>query len=69
MEVYIDPASCDGHAACTRIAPKLFKIGSDGKSQLVVDTISREDEALALEAERSCPAAAIVALPDDDGSG
>ena len=66
MEVYIDPGGCDGHAACVRVAPTLFKIGSDGKSQLIVDTIRPEDEAKVLEAERACPVAAIVALPDED---
>jgi ferredoxin len=66
MQVYIDPAGCDGHAACVRVAPNLFKLGSDGKSHLAVAVIDPADEAKVLEAEAACPVGAIVALPDED---
>jgi ferredoxin len=65
MQVYIDPAGCDGHAVCVRVAPGLFKLGSDGKSHIAVATIKPEDEALVYEAEAACPMSAIVALPDE----
>ena len=64
MRVWINPATCDGHARCVAVAPEVFAIGSDGKAYLKTQKIAPEQEPLMLRAERACPMQAIVTLPD-----
>ena len=56
-KLVVDKTACIGCGACTSLAPKVFKIGEDGKSQ-VVDQTAEGEEAIQ-NAIDSCPVGAI----------
>lgn len=58
MKVSVDKNLCAGTWMCTAIAPEIFKVGKDGKSE--VYQIKKEFLNEALEAEEMCPVGAIT---------
>lgn len=57
MKVKVDKEKCIGCGTCVVIAPKTFKLGDDGKSQVIEP--SGDDETTIKEAVDSCPVDAI----------
>ena len=57
MKITIDKNLCIGCGTCTAIASKSFKIGSDGKAE-VIEPMG-DEEKIIQEAIDSCPVAAI----------
>lgn len=57
IKIKIDKAKCIGCGTCVVIAPKSFKLGDDGKSQ-VIEPLG-DDEKTIREALDSCPVDAI----------
>jgi ferredoxin len=57
MKIIIDKNLCIGCGTCTVISPKTFKLGNDGKAE-VIEPVSDEEKTLK-EAIDSCPVAAI----------
>lgn len=58
MLIKIDKQKCIGCGACTVNAPKTFKLGNDGKAQ-VIEPVG-DDEATIKQAAEGCPVEAIV---------
>lgn len=58
MKVKIDKNKCIGCGTCVAIAPKSFKLGKDGKAQ-VIEPVGDDEEKIK-EAAESCPVGAIV---------
>lgn len=57
MKIKIDKNKCIGCGTCVAIAPKSFKLGDDGKSQVIEPP--KDDEAMIRNAVDSCPVVAI----------
>jgi len=57
MKIIIDKNLCLGCGTCTVIAPKTFKLGSDGKAEVI--DLSGDEEKTIKEAIDSCPVNAI----------
>lgn len=57
MKITIDKNLCIGCGTCTSIAQKSFKLGSDGKAE-VIEPMG-DEEKIVQEAIDSCPVAAI----------
>ena len=57
MKITIDKNLCIGCGTCTSIAPKSFKLGPDGKAE-VIEPMG-DEEKIVQEAIDSCPVAAI----------
>ncbi|MDV8009560.1 ferredoxin [Rhodococcus sp. IEGM 1318] len=55
-----DLNKCQGYANCVVTDPDTFDLDDDGKVVLVRARIADEDVAVADEAVRSCPAAALM---------
>lgn len=60
MKVKVDRELCQGHAVCEQLAPSVFRIDADGKSEVLVDSICSEAMDAVEEAVWSCPASAIT---------
>ena len=67
MEVTIDKQKCIGCGTCVAIAPKSFKLGDDGRVEVIDpagviegDLIAGDSEAKVKEAAESCPVSAIT---------
>jgi len=58
MTPKVDKEKCIGCGACASIAGKTFKIGDDGKSEVINPT--GDDEATIKQAVDSCPVQAIT---------
>ena len=57
MKVQVDKAKCIGCGTCVALAPKTFKFGDDGKSEVIAQEVD-SPETLG-QAIQSCPAQAI----------
>ena len=57
MKIAVDKDKCIGCGACTAVAPKSFKLGKDGKAELV--TPPGDKDAAIKSAAESCPVEAI----------
>lgn len=56
MAIIIDKKKCIGCGACAAVAPEVFEMGDDGKSQIVKGKI---DMKKAKEGADTCPVQAI----------
>ncbi len=59
MKAKVDTDTCIGCAMCENTCPAVFKL-VDGKSTVIQDPISQENESSAKEAAENCPVAAIT---------
>jgi ferredoxin len=57
MKIVVDKNLCLGCGTCVAIAPKSFKLGVDGKAQVIEPP--QDEEKTIKEAIDSCPVAAI----------
>lgn len=64
MKIKIDKNKCIGCGTCVALASKTFKLGSDGKAEVIEP--SGDEEATIKEALDSCPVDAI-SLADKNG--
>jgi len=55
MKIKINQDLCVGCGRCTELCPKSFKLGENGKSEVISD----EDLNCAMEAADNCPVGAI----------
>ena len=60
MKITIDKNLCIGCGTCVSIAPKTFKLGNEGKAE-VIEPIGN-NEATIQDAIDSCPVAAIKSI-------
>ena len=58
MKFSVDHELCIGCGTCERICPQVFEL-QDDKSQVKLDPVPVEHQAIALDAEGSCPVGAI----------
>lgn len=54
--------TCIGCGLCESICPAVFKLGADGKSEVIVDDISKDMESDCQKAAESCPVSAITII-------
>jgi ferredoxin len=59
-KVVVNKDACIGCGLCTGVAPEIFTIGDDGKSEVVVEELPEELEAAAEDSAAQCPVQAIV---------
>lgn len=59
-KAFVDTSRCHGHGRCEIIAPKIFAVGGDGISRVLVGEIDPADLPDAREAAASCPEQAIT---------
>ena len=59
MKFKVDQELCVGCEACEGVCPKVFEMQANGKAHVIVDSVSADIEADALEAEEACPVQAI----------
>ncbi|MFH1376594.1 MAG: ferredoxin [Candidatus Woesearchaeota archaeon] len=50
---------CIGAGSCAKIAPKTWKLGSDGLAILLKSSFTDAEKAINVKAAKSCPAQAI----------
>ncbi len=62
MKAAVDKDTCIGCGLCESICPAVFKLGADGKSEVIVDTISKDMESDCQQAAESCPVSAITLI-------
>ena len=58
--VCVDADRCEGHGRCYTLAPDVFDADEVGHAVVLVDDVSGDLEAQAVEAEKNCPEAAIT---------
>jgi len=59
MRVVVDPVLCEGNGVCTQVAPEIFALGDDDRSQVVVERPGEARRAEVETAVRRCPRRAI----------
>lgn len=59
MKAFVDRDACIGCGLCESICPEVFKIGGDGKAEVIVEEIPGSLADSAKEAESQCPINAI----------
>ena len=62
MKVQVDKTKCIGCGTCVALAPKTFKLGDDGKSEVIAQEIDSEETLT--QTIQSCPAQAISKLEE-----
>ena len=65
MNITVDKEKCIGCGSCAAIAPNVFKMGDDGKAEVIDGPPAQAgdhsgDEALVNQAKDACPVQAIV---------
>ena len=58
--VCLDADRCEGHGRCYTLAPDVFDADEVGHAVVLVENVSGDLEAQAVEAERNCPESAIT---------
>jgi len=59
MKVKVDKNTCIGCGVCVALAPKYFRMGDDGKSEVIKEDVEQGDEDMVRNAAQSCPVGAI----------
>ena len=59
MKVVVDLDLCEGNAKCEEIAPKVFEVGDDEKSHVLLEHPGEELREQVERAVRMCPKTAI----------
>ena len=59
MKVKVDKNTCIGCGVCVALAPKYFRLGDDGKSEVIKEEVEPGDEDMVKNAAQSCPVGAI----------
>ena len=59
MRVRVDPDRCEGHGKCEATAPRVFSLGDDDLSHVLLDEVPAELTAAVERAIRLCPRQAI----------
>ncbi len=57
--VRVDADRCEGHGRCYTLAPDVFDADEVGHAVVLVDDVSGDLEAQAVDAEKNCPESAI----------
>jgi ferredoxin len=61
MKAQVDASKCQAYGICNEIAPRIFELDEWGyASVLGYGVVPAEEEELTKQAERSCPALAVV---------
>lgn len=55
FKIVYDREGCIGAAACTSVAPKTWKMGSDGKAEQLIQEFDEKELQANLDAARACP--------------
>jgi ferredoxin len=59
-KVCVDADRCEGHGRCYTLAPDVFDADEVGHAVVLVENVTGDLEAQAVEAEKNCPEAAIT---------
>jgi ferredoxin len=59
MKAGIDKETCFGCGLCEATCPKVFKMGGDGKAEVIINEIDKGSEADSRQAADDCPVSAI----------
>ena len=59
MRVRVDRGRCEGHARCVLVAPELFDLDGESRSEVLEDPVPDELAGLAHDAAEGCPEGAI----------
>jgi ferredoxin len=59
-KVCLDADRCEGHGRCYTLAPDVFDSDDVGHAVVLVEDVSGDLEAQAVDAEKNCPEAAIT---------
>jgi len=60
MKAVVDRDECIGCGLCESTCPEVFEMDIDNIASVIVDVISGESEACALQAQDECPVSAIT---------
>lgn len=66
MRVTVDADLCGGHGACVEACPEVFRIGTDGWSEVLVDAVPPGLEVAVQRAHDECPTRAILVTADQE---
>ena len=59
MKVQVNLDMCEGHGRCERAAPRVFKLGNDDQSEVLLDNVPADLVEAVNHAIRACPRQAI----------
>jgi ferredoxin len=62
VKAFVQSYICDGHGACVRTAPDVFKLGSDGKAYVTFSEIPEELHDRIRQAASACPTGAVLVI-------
>lgn len=68
MRVDVDYLKCKGHGQCASVAPRVFQLGADDRSHVLLGpgaSVAPEDEGRVTDAIVMCPEAAISWAEDN----
>lgn len=60
MKVHVNKDTCIGCGVCVALAPKYFKLDTDGKSVAIKEEVDAGDEETVRNAAMSCPTQSII---------
>ena len=59
MHIHIDSNTCQGHGQCVEWLPEVFRMGSNGVSELVTENPDEGLRSRVFDAVKNCPVGAI----------
>ncbi|NMA38353.1 MAG: ferredoxin [Papillibacter sp.] len=59
MKAFINRDGCISCGLCIATCPEVFQFASDGLAEVIVETVPKESEAAAIEAQEGCPVSVI----------
>jgi len=65
MKVLVNIAKCSGQGRCAAVAPRVFRLNTDGYNETPVKDVPQEMETEARRGANACPERAITAAKDE----
>lgn len=66
MKAKLDRSGCIGCGLCAQTCPEVFRMDDDGLAEVFCETVPKDAESSAVEAQEGCPVS-VITVADNPG--